>query len=255
MKVLLTVLFVLITSSNVLCQEHDATIVNRFQPPEPYVRQDSEATSFAVFLRNQPLKPEGSIVKYYNGSQKNTPDVYCAVLDIEIGNRDLLQCADACMLLYAEYLFKQKRYDEIAFNFVSDGKPRYYKDYTDERTYKSFRKYMNYIFAYANTRSLFNQLKPVESILELKAGDVFIQTGNPYGHAIIVVDVAINFTNGKKVYLLAQSYMPAQEIQIILNPMNTKISPWYELNGLPITTPEWNFVPSDLRRFGKLNIN
>ncbi|MCU4174455.1 DUF4846 domain-containing protein [Carboxylicivirga sp. N1Y90] len=246
---LLFIAFNLGVLGDIQAQSEKGILSERFEPPVNYQRPNCDSKSFVYFLQHLPLKPEGSVVKYYNGASKNTPEVYCAVVDLEVGNRDLLQCADACMLLYAEYLFKQKRYDEIAFDFVSDGKPRYYNDYTDERTYKSFRKYMNYIFAYANTRSLYNQLKPVSSIMQLKAGDVFIQTGNPYGHAVMVVDVAINAASGKKVYLLAQSYMPAQEIQILINPMNSSLSPWYELNELPIQTPEWKFIPADLRRF------
>jgi hypothetical protein len=55
--------------------------------------------------------------------------------------------------------------------------------------------------------------------------------------------------SGKKLYLLAQSYMPAQEIQILINRNNRLISPWYELKEGDIFTPEWTFEPSDLRRF------
>ena len=107
---------------------------------------------------------------------------------------------------------------------------------------------MRYIFSYANTRSLHQEMNPV-NIMDMQIGDVFIQKKNPYGHAVIVVDMAVDPTSGKKVYLLAQSYMPAQDTQILLNPMNDRLSPWYELNKETINTPEWTFETSDLRRF------
>ena len=84
---------------------------------------------------------------------------------------------------------------------------------------------------------------------DMKIGDVFIQTGNPYGHAVIVVDMAENPDSGEKVYMLAQSYMPAQDIQILVNRKNSLYSPWYLLDENSIETPEWRFNKNDLKRF------
>jgi hypothetical protein len=50
--------------------------------------------------------------------------------------------------------------------------------------------------------------------------------------------------------MLAQSYMPAQETQILINPNDSTNSPWYSFNeSTDIITPEWNFTINDLRRF------
>src|SRR5262245_19513806 len=71
-------------------------------------------------------------------------------------------------------------------------------------------------------------------------GDVFIQAGYP-GHAVIVVDVAKD-RQGHKVFLLAQSYMPAQDMQILRNPELRALGPWYDANfGAILRTPEWTF--------------
>lgn len=86
---------------------------------------------------------------------------------------------------------------------------------------------------------------------DLKIGDVLIQGGHP-GHAVIVVDMAVNPSTGEKICLLAQSYMPAQEIQILQNPNNnnTQFGAWYAVNDTsPCQTPEWNFTPKDAKRF------
>ena len=52
----------------------------------------------------------------------------------------------------------------------------------------------------------------VSPVTSMQIGDVLIQGGSP-GHAVIVVDMAENPATGEKLYLLAQSYMPAQDIQ------------------------------------------
>jgi hypothetical protein len=77
---------------------------------------------------------------------------------------------------------------------------------------------------------------------------VIIRGGFP-GHAVIVMDVAVN-ASGKKIYLLAQSYMPAQDIHVLKNPMNADLSPWYEVNDDPIIyTPEYRFTKNELKRW------
>lgn len=82
----------------------------------------------------------------------------------------------------------------------------------------------------------------------MQTGDVLIQGGSP-GHAAIVVDLAVN-AQGQKVFLLAQSYMPAQSIHILKNPVNPALSPWYEAdNSAVVQTPEWTFTTKDLKRF------
>ena len=106
---------------------------------------------------------------------------------------------------------------------------------------------MNMVFAYAGTLSLAKELQPV-TIEEIQVGDVFIQGGSP-GHAVIVMDMAINAAGDKR-FLLAQSYMPAQDIQVLQNPKSEVSSPWFELPpGEQMETPEWNFTVHDLKRF------
>lgn len=225
------------------------TIETAFAVPQGYARTMHDKNSFAAYLRSLPLHPKGTLAKYYNGREKPSKNIYIRVINMPVGKRDLQQCADAVMRLYGEYLYSKKRYGEIKFNFVSDGKPRYYTDYAKEDySYAKFLKYMDYVFAYANTASLHNELKPVNNINDIMPGDVFIQKGRPFGHAVIVIDTAVNKA-GAKVFMLAQSYMPAQETQILINPNNSELSPWYEAKKGAVKTPEWNFTDADLRRF------
>jgi hypothetical protein len=100
---------------------------------------------------------------------------------------------------------------------------------------------------YAGTLSLEKSLKP-KAIKDLEAGDVFIKGGSP-GHAVIVIDVAVNAA-GKKMFMLAQSYMPAQEIQVLKNLEESGKSPWYSIDfGKVLSTPEWIFSVTELRTF------
>lgn len=49
--------------------------------------------------------------------------------------------------------------------------------------------------------------------------------------------------------MLAQSYMPAQDIHILKNPSRGEI-PWYDVDfGSKLVTPEWVFDRGALRRF------
>jgi len=90
--------------------------------------------------------------------------------------------------------------------------------------------------------------KPIV-VMGMNPGDVFVKAGAP-GHAMIVVDMAVNETGGKKIYMLAQGYMPAQDMHIVINPNSSTLSPWYELNGdEQIITPGWLFDKKQLRRF------
>ena len=79
------------------------TIATRFSVPDGFVRIAADSSSFALYLRNLPLKPRGSLVSYYNGATKPNDDIYDAVVDLPIGQRDLHQCADALIRLRADY--------------------------------------------------------------------------------------------------------------------------------------------------------
>lgn len=250
-----------------LINPEGTTIKTRFNIPNGFQRTDADENSFGAYLRNLPLKPDGAEVLLYDGSTKGH-HIHEAVIDMDIGKKDLQQCADAVMRLRGEYLFEQKQYDNIHFNFtngfrvdytkwiegnriVVDGNKTYWSRKSEpSNTYADFRKYMEMIFSYAGTLSLSKELVPV-TIEELTIGDVFIQGGSP-GHAVIVVDVAENESTKEKIFLLAQSYMPAQETHVLMNLNDAELSPWYKTSfGEKLETPEWTFSSSDLKRFSE----
>jgi hypothetical protein len=252
-----------IAKQKILIDSTGKTIESRFRTPIGFSRVPAHNNSFGYYLRNIPLKAPGSYVKYYDGTEKPL-DVYEAVVDKKISKRNLHQCADAVIRLRAEYFYSQKLYDKIAFSLtngfvveytewmqgnrvVVNGNNTYWKKMAMEsNTISDFENYLEFIYSYAGTLSLSRSLHKT-SINELQIGDVFIMGGSP-GHAVIVVDLAVN-NKGEKMCLLAQSYMPAQETQILKNFNEPEISPWYRLSNatLAISTPEWNFDSSQIK--------
>ena len=252
-------------ASENLVNAEGMTINQRILTPEGYTRFTSPADSFGEFLQNLPLKAHGSKVLYYNGKQKQR-DVYEAVIDLDVGDKDLQQCADAVMRLRAEYLYSQQLFDTIHFNFTNGFQANYSKwkegwrikvsgnnadwskdaSYSDD--YETFRNYLDMVFIYAGTLSLSQEMKEIP-IEDMRIGDVFIQGGSP-GHCVIVVDMAESKENGSRLFMLAQGYMPAQDIHILKNSLDNNISPWYPLDFEgSLHTPEWIFEKEDLKRF------
>ncbi|MBL7702115.1 MAG: hypothetical protein JNM14_07690 [Ferruginibacter sp.] len=211
--------------------------------PAGFERIKADSGSFTGYLRNIGLKSQ-TTVYLFNGQPKRNQDAQFALLNISTGNKDLQQCADAVMRLRAEYLFSQKQFDQIIFY---DNAHAVYK-FSAPFTRDHFDKYLSRVFGMCGSASLSKQLKPVNRFSEIKPGDVLIRGGFP-GHAVIVMDVAINDA-GKKIYLLAQSFMPAQDIHVLKNPANADLTPWYEVNDDEIIlTPEYTFKRSELMRW------
>jgi len=236
--------------------------------PPNYKRIDLDDASFEAFLRRFPIRSNDNIVHLYNGAPYYNQSTHYAILDVSVGNKDLQQCADAVMRLRAEYLYQLKNYGKIKFNFTN-GEPASFEKYAQgyrvsfpqnkttwnkkadvDYGYNTFLKYMELVYSYAGTYSLNKELLPVLDMNSILPGHVFIQTGTPYGHAVIVMDVAEHITTGERIFLIAQSYMPAQDMHILVNPMNSVLSPWYTVlfNG-DLITPEWTFKKEHLKRF------
>ncbi len=243
-----------------------ATISERFNPPIGFERIEVADGSYQDYLRNLPLLSNETPVLLFNGSKKYRQDVHAAVVDLDVGKRDLQQCADAVMRLRAEYLLSQQEFDKIHFNFTNGFNAEYQKwrsgnrisvkgnhvswvgSNSESESYSSFRKYLDMVFSYAGTWSFEKELMHVD-IKDMQIGDVFIQGGSP-GHAIIVIDMAEDKNSGKKLFMVAQSYMPAQNIHVLKNQNNNEISPWYEMEfGDELKTPEWIFKRDNLKRF------
>ena len=247
--------------------EEQNTICNRIATPTGFDRLEHKEKTFAHWLQRLPLKSGSPKVLLYDGSDKWNQKAHCYVVDIETGTKDLQQCADALIRLRAEYLFSNNQKDEIHFNYTN-GATSYYSKWRKGlmpvpkgseinwvssskagEGYAKFKDYLIQVYNYAGTHSLDKELTKVK-FKEMQPGDIIIEGGFP-GHGIMIVDMAKNKRTGEVLFLLAQSYMPAQVIQILKNPNDTRLSPWYSLDQIDYIadTPEWEFDTDDLRRW------
>lgn len=230
------------------------------------MRDDAPAGSFAAWLRGLPLKPGRPQVRLHDGRLKGNQEAHHAVVDVDVGPRDLQQCADAVMRLRAEYLRATGAVERVRFD-VTTGTPAslagwfagdrpvvrrnalsWTRSASPDTSYASFRRWLDVVFTYAGSASLERQLRRVADGRDVRAGDVFIRGGFP-GHAVLVADVARGPADSLA-FLLVQSYMPAQEIHVLRNPGEWGSNPWYTVNPeRALETPEWTFEPGTLRRF------
>jgi hypothetical protein len=272
----MTLLFVLSGSENASVDCYpwlyqystDDTIAVRISPPDGYERIITTPGTFENWLQQLPLRGVDTPVRLFDGGKKYNQSAHFAVVDIDVGRRDLQQCADAVIRLRAEYLYSIGDYEKIHFNFTSGDRADFTKwtegyrpsvngnkvtwIMTDQKdsSYASFRKYLTRVFIYAGSYSLSKEMQGIYNVRDMQIGDVFIKGGFP-GHAVIVVDMAVN-ENGDKTFLIAQSYMPAQDIHILRNLHDSGLDPWYDLDfGEKLYTPEWTFSRDQLMRFNE----
>lgn len=226
--------------------------------PNGFARVARDSASFAHWLGKRTLKKD-NLVKLFDGSLKRDQSGSYAVLDMSIGNKDLQQCADAIIRLRAEYLFEEGHYDSIHFLSTSMQQLRY-TDWCRGTRYRlkgnrlqayeagvmsaytkqSLLQWLDFVFTYAGSYSLQKQLRPLRAGAVVLPGDVIVEGGFP-GHAMIVMDIVSN-ERGEQLMMLAQSYMPAQDMHIVRNIHAPTISPWYTIpHAPPLDTPDWGF--------------
>lgn len=190
--------------------------INQIPLPKGFVRQQYHTASFGNWLQHLPLANDNTVY-LYNHQPKQNQDLHSYVLDISVGNKNLQQCADAIMKLRALYFYSLKQWSNIHFkgtistyNFLDAINGVQVND-----TLKQLDTFLETVFINCGTYNLDSWLKP-KGLKNIEVGDIFIKPGSP-GHAMIVVDVAVNSKSGEQIYLLAQSYMPAQSIHIVKN--------------------------------------
>lgn len=235
-----------------------------FSPPEGYTRIPLKENSFGAWLRRLPLRAPKTEVRSHEGALiREADDPYiAAVAELNIGTKDLQQCADSIIRLHAEWLWSQGRADEAAYNFtsgdlaswkeysagqrasVSGKKVSWAKTAKQNSSYQNYQSYLKLVFTYAGTISLEVHEEKI-SKEDLLPGDFFVTGGSP-GHTVIVLDVAQN-SKGERVALIGQGFMPAQDFQV-LSPGEG--GPWFSLEKESIETPFWKPFPwKSLRRF------
>ena len=189
-----------------------------------------ENTGFAAYLRDLPLAADSVRVRRINGQLADSLLPYSyRVIDLPLLHR-YEQCADVCIRLRAEYLFRTRQFWKIHFEDTQYNTMRYY--WGGRRS--KFVTYLKFVYKFANTESLIREM-PQRPLSEMQPGDVFIYSAKDradkkYGHAIMVADVARNPATGRKIFLLLQGSTPACSIHILKNRRDSLLSPWFELD-------------------------
>lgn len=241
------------------------TIAQRIKAPEGYEKEAYDPFSWASFLQNLPLLPQGSLIYDYTNKPISDQKSHTAVINYDTGKKDLQQCADAIIRLRAEHLFSREDYQQIQFKFtsgdnckwldyaqgirpkVSGNNVSFAKVASPDHSYDNFRKYLDLVYTYAGTISLNRDLKKVPRKANYEIGDVIVKAGSP-GHAVIIVDRAKD-KDGNFIYLLAQGYTPAQSFHI-LNSGQKNIAPWFRiLKSGSISSSRYYFSNPNIRRF------
>ena len=237
----------------------------RIRTPEGYTRTEEAEGSLGQFLRNYELKPDGSPVLLYDGRKKTKQKDHAAIFALPIENEDLQQCADTVMRVFGEYYYSRGEYGKIVFtlggNFQADfskwaqgrgiqlqGNDLIWTSAPEnDFSYESFKRFMRIVFAYSGTLNMEADSAPIEED-DIQIGDIFIRGGSP-GHVVMVVDLCQDAA-GRKAFLLAQGYMPAQEFHVLKNPAHDD-DPWYYVDEIsyPFHTPEYTFEEGSLKRY------
>ncbi|WP_296380828.1 DUF4846 domain-containing protein [Winogradskyella sp.] len=239
-----------IIEASSLINKDSVTIKSRVNIPEGYKRVDYKKGSFEDYLRSYKLKPFGSKIINYDDSEYFWQRGHVGILEIPVPKNGLQQCADALIRIRSEYLWDNNRKDEIGFKFTSghycswatyaEGfRPRvngntvtFHNTASVNYSKDNFYKYLNLIYMYSGTLSLYNELKPIDA-KDLKIGDMLIKGGSP-GHIVMIADEVIN-ENGEKLFLLFQGNTPAQNVHLVKNLEDASISPWYQLKDDAVT--------------------
>ena len=209
--------------------------IKNILPPPGFVISDVPANRFGQWLQQLPLRKDNTVY-LFDGSRKKNQSLHYAVLDVPYNRNPLQQCADAIIRLRAEYIFETKA--EQSIRFFHQGNSWFTCPATCTRP--QLETFLNTVFTWCGSYNLQAQLKPVATIRTIQTGDVFVHGGSP-GHAMLVAAVAQN-DRGEKVFLLLQSFMPAQDIHIVINPYDPQLSPWYSIAAATIATPGWTFT-------------
>lgn len=256
----------LIKPTSSLINEDSLTIKSRVKVPEGFTRVSYPKESFQEYLRNYKLKSFGSKIINYDGSEYFWQSGHIGILEIPVPAHGLQQCADALIRVRSEYLWDNSRKDEIGFNFTSGhycswkyysegyrpkikgSKVSFQKIAKADYSKANFYKYLDLIYMYSGTLSLYNELEKITSIKDLKIGDMLIRGGSP-GHVAIICDEIIN-EKGEKRFLLFQGNTPAQSVHLVRNLEDNQISPWYELKmNAVIPVSNYTFSNSKFVRF------
>lgn len=238
----------------------------RFATPAGFTRVDAPPGSYAAWLRGLPIRTDRTHVLAYDGRRLIRPSA--AIVALDVGTRDVQQCADTVIRLHAEYLWHRGKADGAAYHFTSGDRSSWkdwrrgerfriagakverYRGAARGNTWKAWRGWLTHLFRYAGTQSLRRDSTPVGDG-PFAAGDFMVHPGGP-GHAVVLLDIA-EHADGRRIALIGQGFMPAEDLHVLQMP-GALDGVWFPLPGPGdgvIQTPSWPqpFGRAQARRF------
>jgi hypothetical protein len=242
--------------------------------PAGFRRVRVASGSYAHWLRHLPLRKPGTPVRDHRGAKlPSSTAVAEAVVDLDVGRRDLQQCVDTLIRLRAEYHWWKKQPHRARFRYAGgryfgwaqwargirprrrDGRIVYERRAHRSLSRKNFRRYLTFMFAMTGT--MHNVREPRVPFARMEAGHFFIQPPprpGLLGHAVVILDVARpvgsrDRDRGRLRALLGEGFTPAQSFHVLQAPHG---GAWFTLDPKkPVQTPLWGppFQWSQLRRF------
>ena len=224
--------------------------------PEGFVAAESSPESFSGYLSSLPLARPDSVLTGFDGMPCDSLASHCfRVVDLPLIDKNE-QCADVCMRLRAEYLYRWNNFRKISFTDTR-GKVLHYRFGACRPL---FDRYLKEVYAWSSTKSMCWSM-PVRPLEQIAPGDVFVydedaREDEKYGHAVMVVRVAVDTSSGRRAVMLIQGSTPACDLHIVANLTTPELSPWHLLNESPdssstplITVGKSIFYENDLRYF------
>jgi len=209
------------------------SLTTRFPAPSGYVRAPLAEGSFGAWLRGLPVRLDRHSVEDYRGRAVTFSGRWsAAVIALDVGEKNLQQCADTALRLHAEWLWSRGDTQALRYHFTSGDESRFSewvagrKLAVEGATVRevqvapvpadrvALRAWLEQLFMYAGTRSLALDSEAVGLDAALLPGDLLLHPGSP-GHVVIVLDVVEREGSGDQLALIGQGSMPAQELHVL----------------------------------------
>ncbi len=239
------------------------SLATRFASPAPYERIAVEPGSFAAYLRGIPTRLDRATVHDYREREVWRA---AAVIALDVGSKDLQQCADTLIRLHAEWLWSRSHFDALAYHFTSGDRSSFVEHVAGRRLAvegpkvvkieaapiprdrAALHDWLEQVFMYAGTRSLALDSEAVPLEQPIAPGDMLLRPGSP-GHVIMILDVAIR-PGGDAIALIGEGSMPAQELHVLPGPLAGAWFPFPAGEDAAVDVPGWGELHrSSLRRF------
>lgn len=235
----------LVLSGTIVFAQPANTIETRFPIPAGFKRVELPAGHFGQWLRHLPLEEAGAAVHDFRGRvfKKGTDSTVAAVVRLPVPIRRLEQCMDVLMRLWMLFLQDRDRLADLEFP-LADGTLLSWRQWQTglrpefrglqnlllsvaqpDSSAQALENYLRTVFA-ATASHTFYHYYPTLNRAELQPGD-FIVRRQRKGHAVLILDVALNSAGEKRV-LVAQGDTPACGLYILKNPKTG--SAWFTIN-------------------------